>query len=98
MSTSCIDSCAGTKACDLLIPYNAAYHGRLAAILGITLADGALIAIEVEVSDPDRTALPNIARNTDAGIDHTIIATTTPLRRKVPGAIIVDVFALMEAL
>jgi hypothetical protein len=93
-----IDARAGTKACDLLIPYNSAHHAQLTTILTITPAEGALIAIEVEVSNPDRTATRNIARNTEAGVAHTIIATTTPLRRKMPGAVIVDVFALLEAL
>ena len=50
------------------------------------------------MSEPERTAPRNISRNTDAGIAHTIIATMTPLRKKIPGAIVVDVFALLEAL
>lgn len=93
-----IDARAGTKACDVLIPYNDAQHPRLAGLLGTTPRDGDFIAIEVEVSDPERTAPRNIARNTDAGIAHTIIATMAPLRRTVPGTIVVDVFALLEAL
>lgn len=93
-----IEARAGSKACDLLIPYNSAHHEQLARTLDITPRDSDLIAIEVEVSDPKRTAIRNIVRNTDAGIAHTIIATVTPLRRQVPGAVIVDVFALLEAL
>lgn len=93
-----IDALAGSKACDILIPYNAANHQHLAAALGIAPRDGEHVAIEVEVSDPDRTVPRNIARNTGAGIAHTIIATMTPLRKKIPGAIVVDVFALLEAL
>jgi len=93
-----IDARAGTKACDLLIPYNAATHQQLATLIGITPRDGEHIAIEVEVSDPDRTATRNISRNTEAGIAHTIIATMTPLRRKILGVVVMDVFALMEAL
>lgn len=93
-----IDARAGTKACDLLIPYNRAHHASLAATIGITPAEGALIAIEVEVSDPERTAPRNMSRNTDAGIAHTVIATMTPLRRTPPGAVVVDVFDLLEAL
>jgi hypothetical protein len=94
-----IDARAGTKACDVLVPYNKDNHGKIAKILGITPTDGALIAIEVEVSDPTRTATRNMSRNGDAGIDHTIIATMTPLlRKKIAGAIVVDVFALLEAL
>lgn len=93
-----MDARAGSKACDLLIPYNATHHARLATILGITPTDGSLLAIEVEVSDPHRTAPRNVSRNNEAGVAHTIIATMAPLRRKVAGVISVDVFALMEAL
>jgi len=93
-----IDALAGSKACDVLIPYNAANHQRLAAVLGIAPRDGEIIEIEVEVSDPERTAPRNIARTDHAGIAHTIIATMTPLRRTPPGAIVVDVFELLEAL
>lgn len=93
-----IDALVGTKACDLLIPYQTGHHERLATILGITPGEGALIAIEVEVSDPHRTAPSNIARNKDAGIAHTIIATMTPWRRIPPGVVVMDVFALLEAL
>lgn len=93
-----IDARAGTKACDVLVPYNKDNHDKIAKLLGITPANGSLIAIEVEVSDPTRTATRNITRNDDAGIARTIIATMTPLRRKVAGAIVIDVFALLEAL
>lgn len=81
-----------------MIPYNAVDHAHLAAILGITPADGTLVVIEIEVSDPDRTAMRNLSRNGAAGIAHTIIATMSPLRRKTPGTIVVDVFPLLEAL
>lgn len=93
-----IDALAGSKACDLLIPYNGEKHQQLASVLGITPQSGDFLAIEVEVSNPEKTAPRNIARNSDAGISHTIIATMTPLRRTPPGAIVVDVFALLEAL
>lgn len=93
-----IDARAGSKACDLLIPYNSAEHQQLASILGIAPNDGEHVAIEVEVREPDRTAPRNIARNGDAGIAHTVIATMTPLRRTPPGAVVVDVFNLLEAL
>lgn len=93
-----IEARAGTKACDVLIPYNEDTHGTIAKLLGITPIEGGIIAIEVEVSDPQRSAPRNIARNDDAGIAHTIIATMTPLRRTPPGAIVVDIFALLEAL
>jgi hypothetical protein len=93
-----IDARAGTKACDLLIPYNDEKHQQLATLLGITPRNGEFLAIEVEVSDPERTAPRNIARNDDAGITNTIIATMTPLRRTPPGAVVVDVFALLETL
>jgi hypothetical protein len=90
-----IDALVGRKACDILISYNET-HAALAAFCGITPKQGALIAIEVEVSDPTRTAPKNVASNAEAGVAHTIIASTTPLHCK--GAIVIDVFALLEAL
>lgn len=93
-----IDALAGSKACDILIPYNEQTHGKVGKLLGIAPRDGEHVAIEVEVSAPERTAPRNISRNTDAGIAHTVIATMTPLRRTPPGAVVVDVFELLEAL
>lgn len=93
-----IDARAGTKACDLLIPYNDEKHQQFATLLGITPQNGEFLAIEVEVSDPNKTAARNLARNDDVGVAYTIIATMTPLRRTLPGALVVDVFALLDAL
>lgn len=90
-----MDARVGDKACDILISYNAE-HQRLARFCKISPADGDLIAIEVEVSDPGRTAPNNIARNKQAGVAHTIVATLAPLHCK--GVIVVDVFDLLEAL
>jgi hypothetical protein len=92
-----IDTRVGTKAIDILIPFNAARHERLASFLSITPAEGDLIAIEVEVSSPEKTARSNVEKNAAAGVAHTIIATTTPLRHKPKGAILIDVFELLEA-
>lgn len=93
-----VDVTVGTKSVDVLVAYNSAHHERLAAYLKLALRDGALIGIEVEVSAPEKTAPRNFEGNTAAGISHTVIATMTPLRRTVSGAIVVDVFALLEAL
>lgn len=90
-----IDATVGKKACDLLLSFNGA-HAKLAAFCSIAPAQGELVAIEVEVSDPRRTAPKNIARNAEAGVAHTIIASMTPLHCK--GAVVIDVFELLEAL
>jgi len=90
-----IDATVGRKACDLLFPFTDV-HANVAVFCNITPAQGELVAIEVEVSDPRRTAPNNIARNAEAGVPHTIIATMTPLHCK--GAVVVDVFELLEAL
>lgn len=93
-----IDVTIGTKAVDVLVAYNRAHHERLASYLQLSPPDGALIGIEIEVSAPGKTGARNSERNAAVGVSHTVIATMTPLRRTPPGAIVVGVFALLEAL
>lgn len=91
-----IDVTVGTKAVDILIAYD--NHGKLARVIGTTPPEGALIAIEVEVSSPDKTAPHNIECNRAVGISDTITATMAPLRRTPHSALVMDVFDLLEAL
>ena len=93
-----IDARIGTKAVDVVISYNATHHERLATFLGITPGDGDLIGIEVEVSRAEKTAKSNAEKNAAVGITYSVIATLLPLRHKPKGAIVVDVFELLEAL
>jgi hypothetical protein len=92
-----IDTRVGTKAVDLLIPYNVE-HRHLANFLRITPTEGELIGIEVEVSTPAKTAHANAEKNIAAGVAYTVIATMTPLQRTPKSALAVDVFELLEAL
>jgi Helicase HerA, central domain len=77
---STVEALVGTKSCDLVIAYNAAIHAALAEFLAansqeaIPLNDSDVVAIEVEVSSPDRTIPSNIEKNCEAGIPETIVA------------------------
>jgi len=121
---STIECMVGTKSVDLLIAYNTKDHGRLRDYLtahrviakriapnDIALNDGGLIAIEVEVSDPLKTAPANVERNHEAGIALTIVAvlpktlatTITGLKARVPADLhehflVVDALGLLDHL
>jgi len=67
------------KNADIIILYDSSIHQPLAEALskqspGCTFQDGQTIAIEIEVSDPAKTAKNNITKNAEAGITTTIIA------------------------
>jgi hypothetical protein len=67
----------------------------------ISLRDGELIAIEIETSDPAKTALVNITKNRERGVALTVIATITPLlvqRLSAPDVIVLDAIELLAAL
>lgn len=93
-----IDVNVGMKAVDVLVAYNTAHHERLARYLKLALRDADLIGIEVEVASPEKGGKRNSELNAAAGVAHTVIATMTPLRKTLLGAIVVDVFDLLEAL
>jgi len=75
-------------------------HAWLRNALGIALNTGDHIAIEVEVSDPTKTAPSNLAKNRAAGVTHTIIAVLPAdverTRAALPGTIVVNIFDLLR--
>ena len=79
VSGSTVEGMVGTKSVDLLLPLNTERDKKLLDYLrphvpsGIAL-NGSVIAIEVEVSDPGKTAPNNLTRNSEAGITLTVIA------------------------
>lgn len=89
----------GGKRVDVLVTYTDE-HAWITAVAGIAPKDGDHIGIEVEVSQPEKTAPSNIEKNRAAGVAFTIIAvlpaevnrTRTALR----DAIVVNIFDLLR--
>jgi hypothetical protein len=81
---STVEAMVGRKQVDLLVALDTRRHGRLleAIMAGSPtigspcppLETGALVAIEVETSDPTKTAPSNIAKNSASGLALTITA------------------------
>ena len=88
----------GGKRVDLLFTYTDD-HAWISDITGIALNIGDHIAIEVEVSDPVKTAPVNITMNVAAGVCYTIIAVLPTeverTRAALAGAIVVNIFDLL---
>jgi hypothetical protein len=90
---------------DIAIAYNTETQAALFAALGelnISLNNGDSIAIEVEL-DPARTARPNLERNREYALviiaaPRTELQTAKRIAKEYQNAIVVDVFALLEAL
>jgi len=106
---SSIEEYLDTKAVDLCIPFNTHHHEGLyrtiVALTGMTprLNDGAMIAVEVEITGGARSAQRNAAKNQAAGVALTIIAidhkAPERLAARLPGnTLVVDVYALLDAL
>ena len=80
LTKSTVEATVGTKSVDLILPYNAATHSALTEFLAansedtVALNDGDVLAIEVEISNPDRTIPSNAAKNREAGIVTTVVA------------------------
>jgi hypothetical protein len=62
------------KRIDLVLTYRNEHHAYLKVLIS-GIAEGESIAIEIEVTDPAKTAPVNAKKNTDAGMSRTIIAT-----------------------
>lgn len=71
------------KAIDLVLAYNAIKHAKFLEFIkerGVTLAnpvppcDGDVIAIEVEVSTPEKTAPSNVEQNCNHGVALNVVA------------------------
>ncbi len=100
----------GGKGMDIFFRYDPHKHEPIVFYIEEKLPAGALIAIEVEVSDPVTTGTNNVTKNAAVGITHTIVAvlprhlrsTRTGLAKRLPdlhGAYtVVDVFGLIEEL
>ncbi|MGK2855968.1 MAG: helicase HerA domain-containing protein [Thermoanaerobaculia bacterium] len=74
IAQSAIEYTVREKRIDLVLTYRNEHHAYLKEIInGIT--EGESIAIEIEVTDPVKTAPVNARKNTDAGMSRTIIAT-----------------------
>jgi hypothetical protein len=106
---SLVEEQLGPKSVDLAIPFNTDQHEPLyraiSALTGKTprLKDGDVIAIEVEISQPSKTGLRNAVKNAAAGVALTVLAVDdrTPERLASllpPNAMVVDVYALLDAL
>ena len=74
-----VEALVGMKPVDLLLPCNTERDAQLLEYLrphlppSTTLHAGDLVALEVETSDPEKTAPNNITKNYDAGITLTLI-------------------------
>jgi hypothetical protein len=90
------------KRVDVLFRY-AEEHAWIATVTGIAPNIGDCVAIEVEVSDPAKTA-PSNEKNTAAGVRLTLIAvlpgardrTSDALAHLTPHAIVLNVFDLLR--
>lgn len=87
------------KRVDVLFVYGSE-HAWVASIAGIAPNAGDHVAIEVEVSDPTKTARSNIEKNRAAGVALTLIAVLPQevdrTRAALAGATVVNVFDLLE--
>lgn len=91
------------KRVDILFTYTHE-HAWIATITGIALNTGDHVAIEVEVSDPTKTAPSNVEKNTAAGVRLTLIAvlpgarerTSDALAQLAHHAIVINVFDLLR--
>lgn len=87
------------KRVDILFAYTAA-HAGIATASKIAPNAGDPVAIEVEVSDPAKTAPSNIEKNRAAGVRHTIVAVLPQqlerTRAALAGATVVNIFDLVE--
>lgn len=74
-------------------------HAWIMTVTNIALNTGDHIAIEVEVSDPTKTAPSNISKNAAAGVTHTIIAVLpndlARTRATLADAVVVNVLDLL---
>lgn len=76
---STVEGMVGTKPVDLLLPHNTERQSdqRLVTYLKskttVALNTGSLLALEVETSDPAKTAPNNVVKNHDAGIALTLV-------------------------
>jgi hypothetical protein len=114
---STVEAMVGTKSVDLLLPLNTNRDQALLEFLrpvlppNVTLTEGMLLAIEVESSDPVKTAPNNVQKNHEAGITLTLIAvlpkfvttTRTHLAKSIPAAlqssfIVTNVLSLLDHL
>lgn len=89
----------GGKRVDVLVTYTDE-HAWIAAVAGIAPNDGEHVAIEVEVSQPQKTAPSNIEKNRAAGVAFTITAVLPSevgrTRAALPDAIVVNIFDLLR--
>jgi hypothetical protein len=89
----------GGKRVDVLFTYTTE-HAWIASIAGIALNSGDPVAIEVEVSDPTKTAPVNLTKNHAAGVALTIIAVlpneVERSRASLRDATVVNVFDLLR--
>lgn len=91
------------KRVDVLFTYTDE-HAWIATITGIALNTGEHVAIEVEVSDPAKTARVNVEKNAAAGVRITLIAVLPGARERTSDAlaplahhaIVVNVFDLLQ--
>lgn len=91
------------KRVDLLFTYTDE-HAWISAITGIALNSGDHVAIEVEISQPEKTAPSNIEKNAAAGVRLTLIAvlpgarerTSDALAHLAHHAIVINVFDLLR--
>jgi hypothetical protein len=106
---SLVEEYLGAKAVDLAIPFNADRHERLyraiSALTGNTprLQDGDIIALEVEISSPARSAMRNAHKDAAAGVALTVLAVDDRQPERLAltlpsNATVLDVYALLDAL
>jgi len=106
---STIEEYLGTAAVDLAIPFNTDLHEpfyrAIAALTGRTphMEDGEIIALEVEISAPAKSATRNAVKNLAAGVALTILAIDDRqperLALNLPSnTLVVDVYALLDVL
>lgn len=102
----------GDKSTDLFFIYKETLHRPFLETLknifhieNIVLAEGQTVAVEVEVSDPGKTGPENARRNAAVGVALTVVAVmpgkeiqTAKALQGIPGAIVVDVLRLLQAL
>jgi len=107
-----VEVIVGGKSIDILVPYDPDRHQQLLFHMdNKEVPPGALVAVEVEASAPNQTALNNIDKNHAVGAIHTIVAvlprhveaTTNNLAERVPRDLrdnytVVDFFALQFGL
>ncbi len=89
----------GGKRVDVLFTYTPA-HAWVSDATGVSLNTGDHVAIEVEMSDPAKTAPSNIAKNRAAGVRFTIVAVLPNVVERtgtvLVDAIVVNVFDLLR--